>query len=74
MTIYTVVPEEQVFAEAPPSLSQVFEVQYQGVPLQVNYQGGRAFRVDRILSTDPADYLNQSVQPGVFLPVIHFEN
>jgi hypothetical protein len=74
VTIYTIVPEEQIFAEAAPSLSQVFEVQYQGVPLQVHYQGGRSFRVDRVLSTDPADYLNQSVQPGVFLPVIQSEN
>jgi len=74
VTIYTIVPEEQIFAEAEPSLSQVFEIIYGGVPVQVHYQGGRSFRVDRILSTDPAHYLNQAVQPGVCLPVIQFEN
>lgn len=63
--IYTLVNREQLFADLSPD---------QGMPVRELKMGPRTivlgysnsgFRVNQLLSTDPADYLNPLWQPGI---------
>jgi hypothetical protein len=67
MTIlWTVMPAEEVFAEAqkPPLYK---EVVIGGVLMQVEDISPAESRVVRIISTRPEDYLNASIQPGALV-------
>jgi len=48
---------------SPPDYKQV---SYQGVPMLVEKSGGRT-RIARLLSTDPADYLDYAYTPGRYI-------
>jgi hypothetical protein len=40
----------------------------------VEHDGGRTFRIDRIVSTDPEDYMNVHIQPGAVINVFEHMN
>lgn len=69
MILYTIIPPEEIFAEeewsqeaAPP-----LEVQVDGVILSVSPGKRGSARVERVISTNPEDYLRPSFQPGNLL-------
>lgn len=68
MTIWTVASPETLFAAdapaAPPRLAAVCD----GVLLEVAPTEAAQCEVVRVLSTDPADFLDAALQPGSRLP------
>lgn len=65
MTLYTVMPLELVF-EQPAGNDVPVEVESQGRRLLVQ-RSGQSWSVVRLLSTDPADFLDPRWQPGTTL-------
>lgn len=43
------------------------QISYQGVPMLVEKTDGGRKRIARLLSTNPADYLNTDYSPGKYL-------
>ncbi|MGI6589014.1 MAG: YlzJ-like family protein [Peptococcia bacterium] len=65
MIIYTPVPPEILWYEAEKEEVQIIEGTVQGIPVQLKMLRGKNVAiVERILSTDPAHFLNSSCQPG----------
>jgi hypothetical protein len=64
MILYTTMPQEVVF----PAANDVFENQsvitYKGQPVMVDKITDGEYRIVRLLSTDPNDYLNAELSPG----------
>ena len=67
--MYTIVPHEHLY-HGHPYEAAYMSVDYYGIQLQVEHEGGHSFRVSRILSTDPSHYLLGEIQPGSVLPFI----
>ena len=74
MTFYTIVPTDEIFPISMKRLTNYFEIMYNGVPFMVEHDGGSTLRVDRILSTNPADYLQGDIQPGSIIPIFALMN
>ncbi len=72
MVLWTIVPEETIFAEhIEPMVYE--EIEYSGQKVMVEKISQNQFRVIRILTTVPADYLRNELQPGTIItykPVI----
>lgn len=67
MSIYSPLPPEMIW-EGWEDFKPVWqEIKVNGRILQVEMQGFNQARVVRLLSTDPADYLNSAYQPGCIL-------
>ncbi|KQL54578.1 ribonuclease [Heyndrickxia shackletonii] len=63
MILYTTVPQELIFPTDTSAYSRQEFITYNGIPMIVEkVEDGK--RVIRILSTDPADYLENSIMPG----------
>jgi hypothetical protein len=43
------------------------EMDINGVKVQVSPYGSSQFRIERIISTNPLDYLNPRIQPGCII-------
>lgn len=68
MVIWTVMPDEFIFSDFQPDCApEREEVKYQGVSLIVERISTRQCRIERLLTTNPADYLRPELQPGVVL-------
>jgi hypothetical protein len=66
MILWTIMPEELVFSqEANPSPYE--EIEFSGAKMMVEKVSVTQCRIVRILSSDPADYLRQDIQPGTVL-------
>jgi hypothetical protein len=63
MIIYTPVPPEVLWYQQNEEI-QLVEGIVQGIPVQLKIADGKNAVVERILSTDPAHFLNNSCQPG----------
>ena len=63
MMLYTVVPSALVFPPSPPAAGRWQRLEGRMVLLR---DTGRGAVVDRLVSTDPADYLRPGFQPGSF--------
>jgi hypothetical protein len=73
MIMYTPVPPEVLWYEEEKDNYQISEGAVQGIPVSLKMYDGRTV-VERILSTDPAHYLNQACQPGCEIQnQCHFE-
>lgn len=64
MTLYTIVPDEIIFPHHHDKIAQMIEMKVNGVHVMVEHEGGSSFRIDRIVSTNPEDYMKANVQPG----------
>ncbi|RFU67827.1 YlzJ-like family protein [Bacillus sp. V59.32b] len=64
MILYTMTPHDQIFPSDEESFSRYVAVNYNGVQLLAEKQENNDYRVDRIISTDPAHYLDETIQPG----------
>lgn len=63
MILYSPLPPELIWQE-PAENYKFVEHRINGVLVQVRLIGEREARVERILSTDPGDFLNADCQPG----------
>jgi hypothetical protein len=66
MILYTTVPQEMIFPADQDAYSQQEVVEWQGIPLLVE-QSQQYYKVIRVMSSDPAHYLNEQICPGEYL-------
>jgi hypothetical protein len=72
MLLYTIVPPEVIFEEAvepefqnwQKSETRAFEINFNGRNFMLQSLSDGQFKIDRLISTDPRDYLNPDWQPG----------
>jgi len=63
--IYSIIPNEVIFSVLKSDESfKLEEVEYRGCLLQIAVDRDKGASIQRIISTDPRDYLNQELQPG----------
>jgi hypothetical protein len=71
MILYTIFPEEVIFAEAEPENrsfeADPVEIEQGGIRLMVRPHPGGRMEVVRVISTDPQDFMNPKWQPGMIL-------
>ena len=66
--LWTIMPMELVTASAGDQEIPVLEeLEYQGIMLQVSKISAVEYKVVRILTTNPKDYLRSELQPGSIL-------
>ncbi|WP_226674147.1 YlzJ-like family protein [Rossellomorea aquimaris] len=66
MILYTVVPNDLVFPTEASEFSGQMMMDYQGIPILVQ-QEEHKYRIIRVMSSDPAHYLNEQICPGEFI-------
>lgn len=66
MILWTIMPEELVFSQESNPIPYE-EIEFAGAKMMVEKVSDSERRIVRILSTDPADYLRQDIQPGNLL-------
>ncbi|MCR8848701.1 YlzJ-like family protein [Rossellomorea sp. SC111] len=66
MILYTMVPNDLVFPADGNEFSGQMMINYQGVPLLVQQEENK-YRIIRVMSSDPAHYLNDQICPGEYL-------
>lgn len=64
MTIYSPIPEELIFQNQGKSDYKLVNQILDGVNVQIIVSSDGIARIERILSTDPQDYLKETLQPG----------
>ena len=64
--LYSILPPEAVW-EGFTGTRQWRQAEYRGIPLLVEERAGGPARLERLLSTDPQDYLDPGLQPGLEL-------
>jgi hypothetical protein len=72
--LYTIVPIEYIFAaealeddESEKQQEEEIEIKKEGVSLMVQSLAPGQYKVTRIISTNPNDYLRSEWQPGVIM-------
>ncbi|MGG3913084.1 YlzJ-like family protein [Rossellomorea vietnamensis] len=66
MILYTMVPNDLVFPTDENEFTGQMMINYQGVPLLVQQEESK-YRIIRVMSSDPAHYLNDQICPGEYL-------
>jgi hypothetical protein len=66
MILYTTVPQEQIYPVDASEFSGQMMMEHQGVPLLVQKVDDK-YRILRVMSSDPAHYLNGTICPGEFI-------
>ncbi|MGE8079097.1 YlzJ-like family protein [Peribacillus loiseleuriae] len=69
MTLYTIVPEEYIFPGHPEAHANIHFLNFDGIPIIAEQSDHYSFRVERIVSTDPAHFLVEGIEPGSILSV-----
>jgi hypothetical protein len=69
MVMWTVVPETSIFSPEPPASSPVLEnkpeeIEYAGCKILAQATVAPEYQIVRLISTNPADYLNNKLEPG----------
>jgi hypothetical protein len=64
--LYTVIPNEHVFPTADSDYAGQMMIERQGIPMIVQ-QVDQQYRIVRLMSSDPADYLNEQFCPGQYI-------
>ncbi|HOA81314.1 MAG TPA: YlzJ-like family protein [Defluviitaleaceae bacterium] len=63
--IYSIISNDIIFKNLENEKSiQYEEINYKGSLLQVCYNENKSYIIERLISTDPNDYLNNELQPG----------
>lgn len=68
--IYTPLPIEMVLDGIDKEYPQYKEIDYGGAKLLVEPSGGDKYRIIRLLSTNPMDYLRNELQPGTEINLV----
>ncbi|MHC8521833.1 YlzJ-like family protein [Rossellomorea sp. H39__3] len=66
MILYTIIPQEAVFATDPEVYASQMMIDYEGVPLMVQKEE-QNYRVLRVMSSDPSHFLDSRFSPGMIL-------
>ncbi|HEY8532017.1 MAG TPA: YlzJ-like family protein [Limnochorda sp.] len=66
--LYTIYPLELVLGEEEGEGPALVELSVAGRPVMAARDPSGGLTLHRLLSTDPADYLNPGFQPGTILP------
>ncbi|MDR4937112.1 YlzJ-like family protein [Rossellomorea marisflavi] len=66
MILYTIIPQEAVFATDPEVYASQMMIDYEGVPLMVQKEEEK-YRVLRVMSSDPSHFLDNRFSPGMIL-------
>ncbi len=71
MLYYTIIPDEDLFSEEDGSQAEasLLEVKHNGVTMLVTPTGNGRGRIQRLISSNPADYLHPALQPGNEIPI-----
>ncbi|MDQ0214242.1 hypothetical protein J2S13_000638 [Oikeobacillus pervagus] len=68
MILHTTVPQELIFPPDHKQFQNIQTIHWQGIPLIVEQQADQ-YRVVRVLSTNPADFLNEGIGPGQLISI-----
>lgn len=72
MSLHTIMRPEAVFqGQEDTSSAPLKELVLQGIRIEVSERPDRTCIIQRIISSNPADYLNPALQPGIVLHLIH---
>lgn len=74
MIIYTTVPPEIVFAERQETKPQSKYILFNGTALEVTSAAEGQYKVNRVISTCPEDYLDPQIKPGMVIEYINTDN
>ncbi|MBM7586891.1 hypothetical protein JOC86_003443 [Bacillus pakistanensis] len=66
MILYTVIPNEQVYPTSDADYTGQMMIERQGIPMIVQ-QVDQQYRIVRLMSSDPADYLIEQYCPGQYI-------
>lgn len=64
MTLYTMMPHELIFPQEVGAAPKQQMINYQGIPLLVEFTDQQNVQVIRVLSSDPQHYLDERICPG----------
>ncbi len=64
MILYTLTPPEMIYPNANSDVTQQKMYDLDGIPLLVESDAEGAYRVVRVMSSDPAHYLDEIFTPG----------
>lgn len=64
MILYTSMPHELVFPTEAAEYSKQTMVTHNGIPLLVEMEGSRDCTVIRVMSSDPAHFMDEKYTPG----------
>lgn len=67
MILYTITPHEWIFPAVQESAPQVENFYYKGVLVTAERTENQGYRIIKIDSTNPFDYLNDEFRPGTHL-------
>lgn len=67
MILYTSMPQELIFQTPAEDYEKQSIINYHGVPMLVEQVGPAQCRVVRLMSSDPAHYLDAGYQPGAMI-------
>ncbi|MBM7581466.1 hypothetical protein JOD02_000289 [Caldicoprobacter guelmensis] len=67
MILHTIVPLQFVFGNFTGQISDARIIEWNNVKLEVLPAGEQKYQINRILSTNPFDYLNPKLQPGTLI-------
>ncbi|EPR13388.1 YlzJ-like family protein [Ruminiclostridium papyrosolvens] len=72
MILYTIYDHNVVMGSSPTDNAEnsldYTEMSIDGVQVQISRYGNSDYQVQRIISTNPYDYLNPRIQPGTIIP------
>ncbi|WP_077211578.1 YlzJ-like family protein [Bacillus dakarensis] len=64
MILYTMMPQELVFPTNNEVYDNLTQIDYEGIPLMVERTDDHAYRVVRVMSTNPDHFLDSRCLPG----------
>ncbi|MDF2572283.1 MAG: YlzJ-like protein [Sporomusa sp.] len=67
MILWTVVPEELIYANQNQPDIAYEEIEYSGQKIVAEQISPSEFRITRLLTTNPSDYLANELQPGTII-------
>ncbi|MDQ0184767.1 YlzJ-like family protein [Cytobacillus sp. FSL R5-0569] len=65
MILYTAMPSEWIYQAESSEYAKQKVVNFEGIPLLVELTSGSEYRVIQVMSTDPNDFMNENIGPGV---------
>ncbi|MGM9928803.1 MAG: YlzJ-like family protein [Bacillus sp. (in: firmicutes)] len=73
MIIYTIMPHEYIYAQQNPDKDYLEEsFYYKGILVTAERTSPYQYRIIKITSTNPDDYLINDIQPGKYIDFLHF--
>jgi hypothetical protein len=67
MILYTSMPQEMIYPPSNEAFTNQSIISYRGVPVVVDKSEEGQYKIIRLLSTDPNDYLNGDYSPGTMI-------